>query len=38
VPQAAPLTEGLPAEIAMADTAYDADHFRQVIADKGQSR
>ena len=35
VPQAAALIEGLPANIVMADTAYDADHFRQVIADKG---
>lgn len=35
VPQAAPLIQDLPAEIVMADTAYDADHFRQVIADKG---
>ena len=35
VPQAAPLIEGLPAKIVMADTAYDADHFRQTIADKG---
>ncbi len=34
-PQAATLIEGLPAEIVMADTAYDADHFRQAIADKG---
>lgn len=34
-PQAAALVEGLPAEIVMADTAYDADHFRQAIADKG---
>lgn len=34
-PQAAPLIEDLPAEVVMADTAYDADHFRQVIADKG---
>ena len=34
-PQAGPLIEGLPAEIVMADTAYDADHFRQDIADKG---
>jgi transposase len=33
--QAAALIEGLPAEIVMADTAYDADHFRQAIADKG---
>jgi transposase len=29
------LIEGLPAEIVIADTAYDADHFRQAIADKG---
>lgn len=34
-PQAAPLIEGLPAEVVMADTAYDADHLRQAIADKG---
>src|ERR1700709_1988637 len=34
-PQAAALIEGLPAEVVMADTAYDADHFRQVIAAKG---
>jgi transposase len=34
-PQAGPLIEGLPAEVVMADTAYDADHFRQAIADKG---
>ena len=34
VPQAGPLIEGLPAEVVMADTAYDADHFRQAIADK----
>lgn len=34
-PQAGPLIEGLPADIVMADTAYDADHFRQAIADKG---
>jgi transposase len=34
-PQAGPLIEGLPAQIVMADTAYDADHFRQAIADKG---
>lgn len=34
-PQAAPLIEGLPAEVVMADTAYDGDHLRQVIADKG---
>ena len=35
VPQAGPLIEGLPAQAVMADTAYDADHFRQAIADKG---
>lgn len=34
-PQAGPLIEGLPAEVVMADTAYDADHFRQAIANKG---
>lgn len=34
-PQAAALIEGLPAGIVMADTAYDADALRQVIADKG---
>jgi transposase len=34
-PQAATLIEGLPAEVVMADTAYDADHLRQAIADKG---
>jgi transposase len=34
-PQAGPLVEGLPAEVVMADTAYDADHFRQAILDKG---
>ena len=33
-PQAGPLIEGLPAKVVMADTAYDADHFRQAIADK----
>ncbi len=32
--QAAPLIEGLSVKVVMADTAYDADHFRQVIADK----
>ena len=35
VPQADGLIEGIPAKIVMADTAYDADHFRQSIADKG---
>jgi transposase len=34
-PQAAPLSAGLPAEVVMADTAYDADHLRQAIAAKG---
>jgi transposase len=34
-PQAAALIEGLPAEVIMADTAYDADHLRQAIAAKG---
>jgi transposase len=35
VPQAAPLIDGLSAKVIMADTAYDADHFRQAIAAKG---
>lgn len=34
-PQAAALIEGLPARVVMADTAYDADHLRQLITDKG---
>ena len=34
-PQAGPLIEGLPAQVVMADTAYDADYLRQAIADKG---
>jgi transposase len=34
-PQAGPLIEGLPAHVVMADTAYDADHFRQAIAARG---
>jgi transposase len=34
-PQAAALSEDLPAEVVMADTAYDADHLRQTIAAKG---
>ncbi|WFU59770.1 IS5 family transposase [Bradyrhizobium pachyrhizi] len=34
-PQAATLIEGLPAEVVMADAAYDADHLRQAIAAKG---
>ncbi len=33
-PQAAALIEGLPAQVVMADTAYDADALRQAIADK----
>jgi transposase len=34
-PQAGPLIEGLPARVVMADTAYDADRFRKIIANKG---
>ena len=34
-PQAYALIEDLPAEVVMADTAYDADPLRQAIADKG---
>lgn len=34
-PQAVALIDGLPAELVLADTAYDADHFRQAIARKG---
>jgi transposase len=34
-PQAGSLIEGLPAQAVMADTAYDADRFRQAIATKG---
>jgi transposase len=34
-PQASALIEGLAAEVVMADTAYDADHFRQAIAEMG---
>jgi len=34
-PQAGPLIEGLAAQAVMADAAYDADHFRQAIAEKG---
>ena len=34
-PQAAALIEGLPAEVVMADTAYDADHVRHAIAANG---
>lgn len=31
-PQAAPLIEGLPAEVVIADAAYDADHIREAVA------
>ena len=34
-PQAGRLIEDLPADIVMADTAYDADHLRAAIAAKG---
>ena len=34
-PQADALIEDLPADIVMADTAYDSDALRQAIADKG---
>ena len=34
-PQADALINGLPAEVVMADAAYDADLFRQAIAAKG---
>lgn len=34
-PQADALIEALPADIVMADTAYDSDRLRKVIADKG---
>jgi transposase len=34
-PQAGPLIEDLPAQVVMADAAYDADHLRKAIADKG---
>ncbi len=35
VPQAAALLQGQPADIVMADTAYDADHFRAAITQAG---
>jgi transposase len=35
VPQAAALLEGQQAAIVMADTAYDADHFRAAISAMG---
>ena len=34
-PQAGSLMEGLPADVVIADTAYDADHIREAIARKG---
>lgn len=34
-PQAAELLDGAPAEFVIADTAYDADHIRQTVAEKG---
>ena len=34
-PQAYALIEGLPAQVVMADAAYDADPLRQAIAAKG---
>ena len=34
-PQARPLIEDLPAEVVIADAAYDADHLRQAIDTKG---
>ncbi len=34
-PQAAALLDGAPAEFVIADTAYDADHIRQAVAEKG---
>jgi transposase len=34
-PQAASLIDGLAANVVIADTAYDADHLRQAIDDKG---
>jgi transposase len=33
-PQAQPLIDGLAADVVIADTAYDADHLRQAIAEK----
>jgi len=34
-PQADALIDGLPAEVVMADAAYDSDRLRQAITDKG---
>src|SRR4029077_12881256 len=36
-PQAAALLEGLPAEVVMADTAYDADHLPRPSPPKARS-
>jgi transposase len=33
-PQADPLIDGLPAQVVMADAAYDSDHLRRKIAEK----
>ena len=33
--RALPLIEDLPAEVVMADTAYDSDEIRRAVADKG---
>jgi transposase len=34
-PQAQTLIEDLPADVVMADTAYDSDRLRKTVADKG---
>lgn len=34
-PQASALLDGAPAEVVIADTAYDADHIREAVAQKG---
>ena len=34
-PQAAALLAGVPAEVVIADAAYDADHIREAVAEKG---
>lgn len=34
-PQAAALLEGAPAEVVIADAAYDADHIREAVVEKG---
>jgi transposase len=34
-PQAAALLNGAPADVVIADTAYDADHIREAIASMG---